>query len=210
MISFSGYDWEVRSGTGGPGPNDWSADNVFVDADGLHLKISNSGSTWSCAEVTLTQRLGFGVYEFQLTGRPDLFDRNVVLGLFNYPPADVGPDGTNEIDIEFAQWGQAGNRNRLNWTVYPPALGPGTTHNEVPLEVSLEFLLTVERIAKNPIPERKFNDPTRSFYWDANSGYRGYAVNVADYSITFFTYYFSSVFYLTGSPWCILLYVYIG
>ena len=48
----------------------------------------------------------------------DSFDDNVVLGLFNYPTGDVGPDGTHEIDVEFARWGEA--RNPLgNFTVWP-------------------------------------------------------------------------------------------
>ena len=136
-VSFAGYTWEVRTGGGGPGPNNWSASNVFVDSAGLHLKISNSGGTWSCAEVTMTKSLGFGEYQWEVTGRPDLFDRNTVLGLFNYPSsAAIGPDGTNEIDIEFAQWGDANNNNRLNWTVYPPALGPKSTHKEVPMTLT--------------------------------------------------------------------------
>jgi hypothetical protein len=83
---------------------------------------------WSCAEVWLDTSLGFGRYEFEVTGRPDQFDRNIILGLFNYPNSpSIGPDGTNEIDIEFAQWGDPNNPNRLNWVVYPPALGPGHT-----------------------------------------------------------------------------------
>jgi hypothetical protein len=136
-VSFGGYDWEVRTGGGGPGPNTWSAGNVFVDGDGLHLKIAHTSAGWSCAEVTMTKALGFGVYQFEVTGRPDLFDRNVVLGLFNYPSSSaIGPDGTNEIDIEFAQWGDANNQNRLNWTVYPPALGPNPTHKEVQLTLT--------------------------------------------------------------------------
>jgi hypothetical protein len=57
--------------------------------------------------VFLDQRFGFGRYEFRLLGRPDQFDDNVVLGLFNYTVPEVGPDGTNEIDIEFATWGGA-------------------------------------------------------------------------------------------------------
>ncbi len=136
-VDFAGYTWEVRQGGGGPGPNAWNASNVRVDGEGLHLKIANANGAWSCAEVTLTQALGFGRYQFEVTGRPDLFDRNVVLGLFNYPSSSaIGPDGTNEIDIEFAQWGDAGNPNRLNWTVYPPALGPAATHKEVPLSLT--------------------------------------------------------------------------
>jgi hypothetical protein len=132
-LDFAGYTWEVREGGGGPGPNRWSAANALVDDAGLHLKIAQANGQWTCAEVTMTQALGFGTYEFQLTGRPDQFDRNVVLGLFDYPTPDVGPDGTNEIDIEFAQWGDANNAKRLNWTVYPPAPGPDPTHDEEPL-----------------------------------------------------------------------------
>jgi hypothetical protein len=119
-LKFSGYEWEVRSGDrGGPGPNAWSATNVWLDAKGwLHLKISHQNGDWSCAEVTMNQRLGFGTYQFQVMGHLDKFDRNVVLGLFNYPPSEIGPDGTNEIDIEFAHWGRA-DAPIGNYTVWP-------------------------------------------------------------------------------------------
>ena len=43
---------------------------------------------------------------------------DVVLGLFNYPTGDVGPDGTHEIDIEFARWGDTKNAMG-NYTVWP-------------------------------------------------------------------------------------------
>jgi hypothetical protein len=118
-IEFGGHTWTVRSGPGGPGPNDWDARNVWLDAQGrLHLKISQRGGKWSCAEVTMKDRLGFGRYEFQVEGGIDRFDDNVVLGLFNYPTADVGPDGTHEIDVEFARWGRATNPIG-NYTVWP-------------------------------------------------------------------------------------------
>ena len=105
-IEFGGYTWAVRSGRGGPGPNAWEENNAWLDtATNLHLKISQRDGKWSCAEVTMQRRLGFGRYQFQTTGRLDRFDDNVVLGFFNYPTGDVGPDGTHEIDIEFARWG---------------------------------------------------------------------------------------------------------
>ena len=116
---FGGYTWTVRSGRGGPGPNAWEPGNVWLDAaTNLHLKIAHREGKWSCAEVTMQKRLGFGRYQFQTIGRIDRLDDNVVLGLFNYPTRDVGPDGTHEIDIEFARWGEA--RNPLgNFTVWP-------------------------------------------------------------------------------------------
>jgi hypothetical protein len=122
-IQFGGYTWTVRAGHGGPGPNTWSEDNVWLDsATNLHLKISQRGGKWSCAEITMHRRLGFGRYEFQTEGRLDRFDENVVLGLFNYPTADVGSDGTHEIDIEFARWGSA-TKPAGNFTVWPVQKG---------------------------------------------------------------------------------------
>lgn len=118
-IQFSGFSWTVRSGRGGPGPNVWAATNVWVDPAGhLHLRIASREGKWSCAEVTMQKRLGFGRYEFQITGRLDQLDDNVVLGLFNYPTRDVGPDATHEIDIEFARWGDAKNPMG-NYVVWP-------------------------------------------------------------------------------------------
>lgn len=131
-IQFGGYTWYVRSGTGGPGPNTFAAANVSIDANGyLHLKIARDKSQWTTAEVFMDARLGFGTYQFQIVGRPDLLDDNVVLGLFNYTTPDIGPDGTNEIDIEFATWGDP-QAEHGNWTVWPAleqsGIGP-TTHS---------------------------------------------------------------------------------
>ncbi|MHB1306293.1 MAG: glycoside hydrolase family 16 protein [Limisphaerales bacterium] len=122
-IEFGGYTWQVRSGRGGPGPNTWDESAVWLDSStNLHLKIAHHHGQWSGAEVTMKQRLGFGRYQFQTTGRIDRLDDNVVLGLFNYPTGDVGTDGTHEIDIEFARWGEA--RNPLgNFTVWPAEKG---------------------------------------------------------------------------------------
>ena len=118
-IQFGGYAWKVRSGHGGPGPNAWAEENVWVDAQGfLHLRIRVRDGKWSCAEVTMQERLGFGRYTFQVEGPIDRFDDHVVLGLFNYPTPDVGGDATHEIDIEFARWGRAANPIG-NYTVWP-------------------------------------------------------------------------------------------
>ena len=126
-LFFSGMSWTVRpNGQGGPRNNNWCEANAFVDAAGaLHLRITHSKGKWCAAEIVSDVRLGYGTYQFQLKSRVDLLDRNVVLGLFNYPTADVGPDASNEIDIEFARWGDA-RANMLNYTAWPvlPALGP--------------------------------------------------------------------------------------
>ena len=123
-INFSGYTWVVRpTGRGGPGPNDWEQANVSVDTNGfLHLRLTSVNGHWYCSEVYTQQRLGFGRYQFWINGRVDTMDRNVVLGLFNYPTFDVGKDGTHEIDIEFAQWGDS-SAPHGNCTVWPTATG---------------------------------------------------------------------------------------
>jgi hypothetical protein len=118
-IQFCGYTWTLKEGRGGPGPNSWDPSNVWLDsATNLHLKISQRGGQWFCAEVAMRERLGLGRYEFQTRGALNALDPNVVLGLFNYPTRDVGPDGTHEIDIEFARWGKAENPV-INFSVCP-------------------------------------------------------------------------------------------
>ena len=85
-VEFGGCTWAVRSGRGGPGPNAWDENNAWLDTStNLHLKISPRDGKWSCAEVTMRRRLGFGRYQFQTTGRLDRLDDNVVLGLLNLP-----------------------------------------------------------------------------------------------------------------------------
>lgn len=138
-VRFSGYDWQVRgTGRGGPGPNHWEPANVFVDTNGwLHLKLTERDGRWYCSEVFTKERLGFGRYEFQLSGRIDLLDRNVVLGLFNYPTSDVGPDATHEIDVEFARWGNA-SAPVGNYTIWP------TTTDRKQQSHSFAFVLNTE------------------------------------------------------------------
>jgi beta-glucanase (GH16 family) len=134
-LFFSGMTWTVRpNGQGGPRNNTWCEDNAFVDANGdLHLRITKlKGNKWCAAEIVSDLRFGYGTYQFQLKSRVDLLDRNVVLGLFNYPTADVGPDATNEIDIEFAKWGDA-KADMLNYTAWPVQAALGPWGNTFPL-----------------------------------------------------------------------------
>ncbi len=133
-VGFAGHEWLVRTYGGGPGPNEWRAANVAVDAAGLHLRMARDGEVWTAAEVVLLgPPLGFGTYTFDVTGDLDALDPNVVLGLFNFPGSDdVGPAGTNEIDIELTQWGSPQNPHRLNWTVYPALEGHDSAHRDAP------------------------------------------------------------------------------
>ncbi|MES1209113.1 MAG: glycoside hydrolase family 16 protein [Pseudomonadota bacterium] len=122
-ITWGGIQWNVKSGTEmGPGPNVWSADNVFVDGSGdLHLAITNAGGTWTCAEVSTGATYGFGTYQWQVTTSVANLDPNVVLGLFVYGPLALGPDGTHEIDVEYARFGSA-DADSGRWTNWPNVL----------------------------------------------------------------------------------------
>lgn len=133
-LHFAGHGWTVRAnGVGAPRANRWCEGNAFVDATGqLHLKLTHSAAGWCSAEIISTDRMGFGAYQWQVKGRLDLLDKNVVFGLFGYGTPDVGPDNTNEIDIEFTKWTKATN-NGLNYSVYPAKRGIAYTTYKAPI-----------------------------------------------------------------------------
>lgn len=127
-INFGGYTWTVKNGSGlGPGPNVWGTQNVWKDSEGLlHLKLTYDSTTskWICAGITSTVSLGYGTYQWQVQGPISKLDKNVVAGLFHY----AGPDGYNEMDVEFARWGDAAKPN-VNYSVYPAAGAAGTSQH---------------------------------------------------------------------------------
>jgi hypothetical protein len=100
VIEFSGYSWNVKDADlAGPGPNYFSDSdsNVWIDTDGLHLKIAEREGRWYCAEVFLDRSLGYGEYTFQVASRIDSLDDNVVFAGFIYESL------AREVDIEFSQ-----------------------------------------------------------------------------------------------------------
>jgi hypothetical protein len=113
-ISFSGYDWRVKSSQGqvGPGPNFFSDDrkNVWVDKQArLHLKITHRHGKWQCAEVVAQKSLGYGTYRFFLETSSESVDPNVVLGLFTW--SDERAFHHREIDVEVSRWAKAENED---------------------------------------------------------------------------------------------------
>lgn len=169
-VSFAGFDWEVRSGHSGPGPNYWDPKNVWVDKDGaLHLKLAEREGKWYAAELGTTNRLGFGKYEFQIVGRVDQLDENVVFGIFNYPTKDVGPDTTMEIDIEFAKWSRSDAPN-LNYTVWPAIPKMKQTSKKTPLVLSGDysthrFIWTKDQIAYKSLHGHRSDDENVITEW---------------------------------------------
>lgn len=124
-IHFSGMDWQVKSGTGGPNPNQleqnyWSdsSDSVWVDSENrLHMKIRYEDGVWKCAEVESIDTMKYGDYTWEISNRIDNLDPNVVFGLFLY-----SDQHDNEYDIEFSRWGddEADSNN-----VFYSCWGPG-------------------------------------------------------------------------------------
>lgn len=147
-ISFSGYEWYIKDVVAaGPGPNKWNSKNAWVDSSGkLHLAITYNSATqtWECAEVWSTLPLGFGTYEWFVEGRIDLLDKNVVFSIFNYPTPSIGPDGTNEIDIEYAKWGDdAGVIG--NFVIWPAKLINNFTKESISFQVTLSSIYSTQR-----------------------------------------------------------------
>jgi hypothetical protein len=123
----SGHRWMVN-GPGrvdqrrGPGDNYWSdaPDMVWVDEQGLHLKIAKRNDQWRCSAVGLPEGLGYGKYIFSLASRVDRLDRNVVLGLFTYNNETFKTDANGELDVEITQWGkETPPHPQINYTVQP-------------------------------------------------------------------------------------------
>jgi MYXO-CTERM domain-containing protein len=133
-LDWKGHTWQVTSG-GMAGVCEGNPANVSIDANGfLHFRISNAGGTWTASEIFTTDKLGFGTYQWHVDGPIDVYDENVVLGLFPYgPAAGIGDDGTNEIDIEYSRWGRANGPNG-DFTNYPAS---GTTIGEMSYTFSL-------------------------------------------------------------------------
>ena len=140
-ISFSGYDWSVKSYSRkiGPGPNLFAANNVSVDAGGrLHLRIQRSGNRWTCAEVIANASLGYGTYTWVIDSTANL-DPNAVLGMFTWH--DDPAYAHRELDIELARWGNAADPTNGQYVVQPydapnhlarftqPATAAGTVHS---------------------------------------------------------------------------------
>lgn len=116
-LRFSGIDWEVKNGPAmGPGPNRWTDDarSVWLDKHGrLHLKLTSRGGVWTCAEVFTKRPTSHGLHRFRVVGRPKDWDPAVVFGAFLYQ------SDTEEIDIEFARWGNAADPDDAQFVVQP-------------------------------------------------------------------------------------------
>lgn len=144
-IRFEGRSWHVRESHTpvGAGPNLWSAEGVRVQDGRLHLSASETRGEWRSAEVAspvLEWPLELSVHLHPL---PKI-DENTVVGVFLYE------DDRREVDVEFAQWGDANSlpaqfavsfQNAAEVRRFPWPEGPVTLHfvwDDDALVVSLE------------------------------------------------------------------------
>jgi hypothetical protein len=119
FITFSDYNWRITDAPAGkaPGPNIFLAENVSLDGRGrLVLRIRPEEEGWSCAELRLTEPLGYGVYEIEVESDPAGLDPQAVFGFFTYDY--TAPPLYRELDIEFARWGDPAHPGG-NQTVQP-------------------------------------------------------------------------------------------
>jgi len=110
-IQFSGYEWIARAAPSDRGgTNDYDPANAWTDADGaMHLRIAGEAPRWTCAEVRLTRRLGYGSYRFVVRDVSHL-EPAAVLTLFTWdgPAAD---QNHREMDVEISRWGDPAAKN---------------------------------------------------------------------------------------------------
>ncbi len=119
-LSFSGYDWDVRtiaSDRGGTN-NLYDGDNAWTDASGaVHLRITKKSGRWSCAEVVLNRSLGYGTYVVVVRDTSHL-EPAAVLSMNTFD--DWGGDQYyREMDVEISRWGDAANKNNAQYGIQP-------------------------------------------------------------------------------------------
>jgi hypothetical protein len=105
MLTFSGYEWQVRqipSDRGGQ--NDYDPSNAWTDAEGLlHLRLANRDGHWTSAEVILNRSLGYGTYAFTVRDTSTL-DPAAAFGMLTWDEAALDQNH-RELDIDISRWG---------------------------------------------------------------------------------------------------------
>jgi len=113
-FDFGGLLWHrrVTNQVQGPGNNLFGIKlkNVYLDKKGhLNLKIKKAGKKYSCAEVYTDEFIGEGRIETIVQTSLKHFAEDMVLGIFFYD--GTAPPYYNEVDIEYALWGNKENLN---------------------------------------------------------------------------------------------------
>lgn len=150
-IQFAGQSWAVKASPIGPGgpvpigpgePNGCvysdSSDNVSVDSQGsLHLKITNSGGSWSCAEVYSRAAVGLGRISWTIEGLPTL-DPTSVLGMFTWADAE---SNARELDVEIG-FSKVGDSTVGQFVVQPARQAGNLQRISLPTSTPITFEMT--------------------------------------------------------------------
>jgi hypothetical protein len=119
-LQFSGYDWRVRtiaSDWGGLN-NLYDGDNAWTDQTGaLHLRIKKKAGRWSCADLAITQSLGYGTYSLVVRDTSHL-EPAAVLSMSTFDE-DAGDQHYREMDVEMGRLGDASNKTNAQFAVQP-------------------------------------------------------------------------------------------
>jgi hypothetical protein len=119
-LHFSGYDWLVRtiSSDRGGMNNLYDGDNTWVDTSGhLHMRIVKKGDKWSCTEMKLTHSLGYGTYVTVVRDTSNL-EPAAVLSMNTFDDWG-GEQHYREWDVEVSRWGDATNKNDVQYAIQP-------------------------------------------------------------------------------------------
>jgi hypothetical protein len=119
-LQFSGYEWQVRtiaSDWGGLN-NLYDGDNAWTDENGaLHLRIKKREGRWSCADLALTQSLGYGTYTLVVRDTTHL-EPAAVLSMSTFDE-EAGDQHYREMDVEMGRLGDATNKNNAQYVIQP-------------------------------------------------------------------------------------------
>lgn len=119
IVHFSGYPWRLRTAPSARGgQNVYSPSNISVDEKGaMRVRISRTEKDWSCAEASLMRNLGYGTYEFLVSGL-DALEPAAVFAMFTYDYAS-GAQHNREMDIEISRWGNPTEAKNAQYTLQP-------------------------------------------------------------------------------------------
>jgi hypothetical protein len=143
-VKFSGYDWGARtieSDKGGMS-NLYDPENVWTDSGGaLHLQIKKKSNRWSCAEIFLNRRLGYGTYSLTVRDTAHL-EPAAVFSMFTFDD-EASEQYFREMDIEVSGRGKSTNRSNARYVVQPLYI-PGNLFDFVAPAGTLTFVLNWE------------------------------------------------------------------
>jgi len=138
-VQFSGYEWVVRAAPSDRGGrNAYDPKNAWTDENGaLHLRIAGQAPDWTCAEVGLTRRLGYGLYRFVVREVAHL-EPAAILSFFTWDGPAV-QEHHREMGVEITRWGKPADKN-AQYAIQPYHVPDNVARFEAPAGVLTHWL----------------------------------------------------------------------